>query len=59
MRQIDSIKVTEWIKEQIAEEIRKAVLSILVYEIDKKIDALIIEEKKKKEIKPYVPCVGS
>ena len=56
MNEIDLVK--EWFKEQITEEIRKAVLKILVYELDEKIDALMIEQKKKKEIKKYAPCVA-
>ena len=54
MKEIDLI--TEWFKEQIAEEMRKAVLSILVYELHEKIETLWIrKQKEEKRVKPK-PC---
>ena len=54
MKQRDLIKETEWIKQQIAEDVRKAVLSILVYELHEKFE-WIRKQKEEKEVKPK-PC---
>ena len=56
MEEIDSIKVMRWLKKQIAEEIRQAVLSILIYELHEKFDILWIrKQKEEKKVKPK-PC---
>ena len=53
MKQRDLIKETEWIKEQIPEEIRKAILSILVYELHEKIEiSWRRKQKEEKKVKP-------
>lgn len=53
---MEEILIMKCVKEQIAEEIRKAVLTILAYELHEKIEiSWIRKQKEEKKVKPK-PC---